>query len=230
VQRLESQPKSHIVVEEWVNRECEEPLVDELHKSYDELRKLLPGLPAYLRIYFDTRIFNEGVAVTGYAKSADSIGVCINPAFQDKEQQLKEIKPFVFHEGFHMADGFHYDAGKFSGVDAAIAEGKAVVFEMTRAGSDPYYANWQDEAEKVQSWYESLASISAEQYFEESGETWRKWAFFDSETGETSKVYKVGTWMIEQLVTAKAIDIEELCGTPSAVILEWFEEVKERSI
>ncbi|MCA9336133.1 hypothetical protein KC967_04520 [Candidatus Saccharibacteria bacterium] len=220
---IETPNANSVEIIEWKNREVEEQFVDAITSSFVSLREILPLLPEPIQIYFDERRFAKDVGATGYANTHDQMAVCINKDFTDRELQRREIKPLVFHEGYHMADKFTYADGKFSGIESAIAEGKAVVFEMRYADSTPHYANWQDEQEKIQGWYEALRNITADQYFEESGETWQKWAFWDDETQEASRVYKVGTWMIEQVLAARGLDIVELCGVPAQQILEWFE-------
>ena len=221
----ELQPEMSVTIERWLNRTKEEPFVHEIRDALRDLKSALPSLPSNISLYFDTREFSDGVGITGYARTATSIGVCVNPDFSDTAKQSREIKPFVFHEGYHIVDGFHYDAGKFSGIESAVAEGKAVVFEMQYADSRPGYANWQDEEEKLASWYEQLKRIDAEQYYEESGETWQKWAFWDKETGESWRVYKVGTWIIQKVTEARGMDVKELHGTAAAQIIKWFEEI-----
>lgn len=221
----ESYPTVSIQVEQWLNQECEEPLLGEIERSLVELRKILPDFPSQVSVLFDSRDFIDSVGVTGYAKSKDSIGVCVNPNSKDKNKLIAEIKPFIFHEGYHMLDGFHYNAGKFSGIDAAIAEGKAVVFETQYTTSTPSYANWQDEQDKLNGWYEQLKNISADEYFESSGETWRRWALWDDNTKEAWRVYKLGTWMIESLIAAEGKDVKDLCGVSAVDILQQFEEL-----
>lgn len=212
----------------WKNREVEELFVDAINNSLTSLRTILPSLPKIIKVRFDEGRFSEGVGVTGCANAHDEMTIRINKDFADRESQKLEIKPLVFHEGYHMADEFTYTDGKFSGIEATVAEGKAVAFEMKHAGSTPHYANWQDEQEKIQGWYEQLRDITADQYFEESGKTWQKWAFWDDETQESSRVYKVGTWMIEQVLVARNLNIVELCGLPAQRIVEWFEEMYDR--
>lgn len=210
----------------WKNREVEELFLDEINNSLKSLRTILPSFPKSIKVHFGEGTFSDGVGVTGCANTHDEMTVRINEDFADKASQKLEIKPLVFHEGYHMVDKFTYADGKFSGIEAAIAEGKAVVFEMRYANSTPHYANWQDEQEKIQGWYETLKNITADQYFEESGETWQKWAFWDDETHEASKVYKVGTWIIDQVLEARSLDIVELCGMPPQQILKWFKEIR----
>ncbi len=216
---------SDIEVLEWKNREIEEQFVDEINKSIVDLRKVLPSLPYPIKLRFDDRWPAMTVGATGHANTHEEMAVQINKDFADREMQKQKIKPLIFHEGYHMADKFTYADGKFSGIDSAIAEGKAVVFEMRYAESTPRYANWQDERDKVRGWYKALKTIAAEEYFEDTGQTWQRWAFWDEETQEEYRVYKVGTWIVEEVLEARQLDVTELCGLPAGQILEWFEEI-----
>jgi len=87
-----------IKVIHYQNELTEKPLEVTISESYNEVRKLLPKLPKKIQIYFsDYGIIPES-GIGGFAYSHDTITVSIDPNFQDKEKQLKEIRPTIFHE------------------------------------------------------------------------------------------------------------------------------------
>jgi uncharacterized protein YjaZ len=210
-----------ISVVKFEDESTEEAFLAEINKSYLELQKLLPTLPKTLNVIFGTNYDYGKDGVTGSAISADSIKVGINNRATDSTKQHAKIHSLIFHEGYHVAQGFHLGY-QFSALDSAIYEGCATLFERDYAGSNPKWADYSEEDEStLRRWFEEIQNISAEQYFEPSGKTWQKWAFYDSETGESWRIYKVGTWLVEKILKDNRLSILDLNSKTAEEILSY---------
>lgn len=211
---------SSIIVSEFSDESVEKDFLVDIDNSYNDLRKLLPNLHAHMKVYFGTSYEYGETGVTGSAIDGESMQIGIDPDDRvDRDAQHARIREVVFHEGYHVAQGFHRGT-IFSALDSAIYEGCATVFERDYAGSKPKWGNYQDEGEEVLGrWYEAIKMITAEQYFEPSGETWQKWAFYDNETQESWRIYKVGTWIIDDVMAKTDMSALELNGLTADQIL-----------
>lgn len=209
-----------IKVESFENELIETSFLNEIDTSYQELKTLLPSLPPTLRIAFGTNYDYGEDGVTGSSLAADKIHVGINPETEDRSNQLAKIRSLIFHEGYHVAHGFHLEAPHSSALESAIYEGCATIFERDYAGSSPKWGDYikEDEA-TLHRWYEEMKTITAEQYFEPTGETWRKWAFYDATTDESWRVYKVGTWLVDTILKSRDVSIIELNAKTAEEIL-----------
>ena len=213
-----------IIVNEFENEAIEKDFLGEINHSYAALKKILPTLPEKLQIYFGTNYDYGETGVTGSALDDDSIKIGINPKVEDRKKQHDEIRSLVFHEGYHVAQGFHL-GNQFSALESAVYEGCATAFERDYAESVPDWAHYQKEGEeKLRQWAESMKPITAEQYFEPSGETWKKWAFYDPETNESWRVYKVGTWIVDDVMRKNNLTAVDLNSMNASEILELWGE------
>lgn len=200
-----------VVVEGFENEPIETLFLAAIYSSYQELKSILPNLPKKLTITFGTNYDYGEDGVTGSAIASDTIKIGINPDVDDRSKQFAKIRSLVFHEGFHLAQGFYLEGRQFSAVESAIYEGCATIFERDYAGSAPAWGDYSKEDDRtLHRWYEEMKSVTAEQYFEPSGETWRKWAFYDAETNEGWRVYKVGTWLVDKVLKKGNISLVEL--------------------
>lgn len=191
-----------------------------IKKSYDELSALLPDLPEIMNIEFGTNYDYGEDGVTGSALSPNSMKIGIRIDQEDRTSQFDRIKPLIFHEGYHIGQGF-YNSSPCSAIDAAIYEGCATTFEREYADSSPEWGNYSEHTEETLStWLHEIKTITADQYFESSGDTWRKWAFYDPETGESWKIYKVGVWIIEKVMSKTKLNIIELNSMTAEEILK----------
>lgn len=221
---LEQLPKSSIEVIAFENEEVERLFLDQIEKAYDLFRTIISTAPDTLRVEFgDTgAVFGED-GVLGRAVSSDMIKIRIKPDVEDRTTQFARVRSAVLHEAYHMTQGLHNEAGTFSAVEVAIYEGCATVFERDYAGSEPKWGDYAKEGEeKLQKWYDAMKEITAEQYFEPSGETWLKWAFYDAETDESWRVYKVGTWLVDGVLKSKGLDIVTLNSKTAQDILDLY--------
>jgi uncharacterized protein YjaZ len=219
---IEKPPASpdSVVVAVFENASIEQDFLGEIAKSYDELRGFLPKLPKTMKLYFGTNYDYGESGVTGSAVGVDAIKIGIDPNVESREKQHNKIRSIVFHEGYHVSQGF-YLGREFSALESAVYEGCATVFERDYAGSTPKWGDYLKEGkEKLLEWYDSMKSITAEQYFEPSGETWNKWAFYDPETDESWRVYKVGTWIVDDVMKKTGLTVVELNDMTAEQILK----------
>lgn len=184
-----------------------EPLI---MSAYEEVRYLLPKLPQAINIEFGTNYPYGEDGVTGSALSPDSMKIGVRIDQVDRTSQYRKVKQVVMHEAYHIGQGF-YNSKPCSALEAAIYEGCASVFEKEYLSIAAKWTNYaQHTDEELFGWLEQIKNIDADQYFESSGETWRKWAFFDPDTGELWRIYKTGTWLIEKIIAKNDVNSLEL--------------------
>lgn len=181
-----------------------------IEESYNELRMLLPHLPETMNIEFGTNYDYGDDGVTGSALSANSMKIGIRIDQEDRASQFARIRSVVMHEGYHVGQGF-YNSTPCSALEAAVYEGCATVFERDYLESSPKWADYSmHDKDTLQSWLDEIKTITADQYFEPSGETWRKWAFYDPETDTSWRIYKTGTWLVEAVIRTTGLNAIEL--------------------
>ena len=181
-----------------------------IKESYDELRALLPHLPETMNIDFGTNYDYGEDGVTGSALSPNSMKIGIRIDQDDRTLQYARIRPVVMHEGYHIGQGF-YNSEPCSALEAAVYEGCATIFERDYVGFSPKWADYSMHDERtLRNWLNEIKTITADQYFEPSGETWRKWAFYDAETDASWRIYKTGTWLVEAVMRKTGLNALEL--------------------
>ncbi len=221
-----SKKRATLEIIHWAHEALERRWLPEIEQAYNDLRQLIDGLPENMQLYFDDGDIWEEFAVTGHAHASDIITIIFNPQEKSPEQTVRELRELIFHEGFHVRQGFTYEHGAFSGAESAVYEGCATVFEQKYAAATPGYGEYKDiPVQKLNEWYQALKAIPADTYFEASGETWRKWAFWDDETKEKWRTYKTGAWIVDTVLAARKADIRDLRNVPAKQILRWFEIV-----
>lgn len=192
------------------NEAIDSLFLPKIKEAYDELRVLLPHLPETMNVEFGTNYDYGEDGVTGSALSPNSMKIGIRIDQEDRTSQFARIGSVVKHEGYHIGQGF-YNSNPCSALEAAISEGCATIFERDYLGSDPKWADYSMHDEKtLQSWLDEIKTITAEQYFEPTGDTWRKWAFYDEETDTSWRIYKTGTWLVELVMSKTGLNVLEL--------------------
>ena len=210
-----------INVIEFENKAVDVLFVPEIGKSYDDLKLLLPNLPHRMSVVFGSNYDYGEDGVTWSALSSESMKIGIRADVDDRSRQFQSIQPLIFHEGYHIAQGF-YNENQFSALESAVYEGCATVFEREYAGSTPKWGDYSKESDTtLRRWRDEMKDISAEQYFEPSGETWKKWAFYDAETDESWCIYKVGTWLVDMALEQTDANIVEFNSKTAADILSY---------
>jgi hypothetical protein len=199
-----------IKVLSFENQAVNSLFLPKIQESYDELRVLLPHLPETMNIEFGTNYDYGEDGVTGSALSPNSMKIGIRIDQEDRTSQFARIGSVVKHEGYHIGQGA-YNSEPCSALEAAVYEGCATIFERDYLGSNPRWADYSMHDEKtLQSWLDEIRTITADQYFEPSGETWRKWAFYDAETDASWRIYKTGTWLVETVMRKTGLNAIEL--------------------
>ncbi len=198
------------------NEKTDKNFEKSIDESYREVCKLLPGLPKTINIYFsDFGIIPES-GIGGFAYSPDTITVSIDPKFKDKNKQIRDIKPTIFHEAFHVLQNFTGTTGPFSALDNVIYEGMATVFEREHCGVWQPYGDYRNVPEKnLELWFKKLEHISNKDFEEK----YRDWKFYHPKIKERWIVYKVGTWITDKVLDKHKLTILELSKKKSDEIL-----------
>lgn len=210
-----------IKVLSFENQAVNSLFLPKIKESYEDLRVLLPHLPETMNIEFGTNYDYGDDGVTGSALSSNSMKIGIRIDQGDRTPQFARIRPVVMHEGYHIGQGF-YNAEPCSALEAAVYEGCATIFERDFLGSNPSWADYSMHNQKtLQAWLDKIKTITADQYFEPSGETWRKWAFYDPETDASWRIYKTGTWVVENVMRKTGLSAIELNSLSADEIMNY---------
>lgn len=194
-----------------------------IRESYNELKALLPHLPETMNVEFGTNYDYGEDGVTGSALSSNSMKIGIRIDQEDRTPQFARIGAVVKHEGYHIGQGF-YNSQPCSALEAAVYEGCATTFERDYVGTNPKWADYSMHDEKtLQHWFDEIRTITAEQYFEPSGETWRRWAFYDAGTDASWRIYKTGTWIVESVMRKTGLNAIELNSLSADKIARYLE-------
>ncbi|MGH7237569.1 MAG: hypothetical protein ACREGF_03480 [Candidatus Saccharimonadales bacterium] len=156
---------------------------------YDEVRQLLPQLPAEMQFTLDNSRLINGYASGGGALSPREIAVAYDPFFAaSTDEKEAELRATVFHEAYHVAQNFTFEIPKPSPMENAIYEGAATVFEREMAASSP---RWGEYPADVSTWVEEVKALPPDY-------DWRKWKFYDPETDRSWILYRTGTFIVDR--------------------------------
>ena len=210
-----------IKVIHYQNKATEKPLEASISEYYDEVRGILSSLPKTVKIYFgDYGIIPES-GVGGYAYSDDIITISIDPDFQDKKKQLKDIRPTIFHEAFHIYQNYTGESGPFSAIENAIYEGMATVFEREYCGVWQPYGDYRETSEaSLKQWLQDLQQLSLEDF----QNAYSEWKFYHPKLKERWIVYKVGTWIIDHVLEKHNLKILGLSDKTATEVLKLYEQ------
>jgi uncharacterized protein YjaZ len=184
-----------------------------IEAAYIEVRKLLPELPKDLKIWLDNRHLIPETGCGGYAYASDIMNISFDLGFKDRKAQSEHVRATIFHEGFHLVQGLTEEHPKVTPrnlLDFAIYEGCATVFEREYANSHPLWGDYhQHTSDLLERWQRGLHEIKRGEY---RGD-WSihdKWAFYDEESGERWRLYKTGTWLVDEALKKSGLDIIDL--------------------
>lgn len=196
-----------IEVIHYENESAEKPFEQNISEGYDGVRKLLPELPETVKIYFgDSGIIPES-GLGGFAYSHDIITVSVDPHFPDKKKQSENVRPTIFHEAFHQYQNFTGENGPFSAIQNAIYEGMATVFEREYCDMWQPYGDYRESSEDdLRQWLKELQQLNPEDF----QNTYRDWKFYHPQLKERWIVYKVGTWVVDQVLKKHHLTILDL--------------------
>jgi uncharacterized protein YjaZ len=205
----------------YQNESTEKPLEAYIARYYDEVRKAVPGLPETIQIYFgDYGIIPES-GVGGFAYAPTIITISIDPDFKDKKKQRDEVRSTVFHESFHILQNYTGASGPFTAIDNAIYEGMATVFEREYCGVWQPYGDYREASEdRLKEWLHDLQQLSLEDF----QNTYSEWKFYHPKLKERWIVYKVGTWITDQVLEKHKLTILDLSTKTANDVLKLYEE------
>lgn len=211
-----------INVVEFSNEAYERQFISLIDESYVEMLGLLDRIPATLNIVF-AKGASDMTGVGGFAAADDQINLAVLGDFEDKALQRRNLRAVMMHETFHIQQGFTFDKSPFTGLEALIYEGCAVACEKTHGGGTASYAEYRKNTKaELYKWLDELKQIGTE-YFE-NREIWQKWAYYHPNYDERWIIYKVGSFIIDQLLKARQLDILDLKNESADEIVVMLEE------
>lgn len=182
------------------------PTIDD---AYKDIQELLDNVPKTLQVKFTDNGSSDITGVGGFAFSRSQINLAVLDNFSDRQVQKANLRSTVFHESFHIQQGFTYSDSPFTALDAAVYEGSAIAFEREYAKNDAAYGDYSTHTdEQLQSWLNEIKSVGT-RYFEDE-EAWLRWAFYHPEYDQKWIVYKVGSWLVDRILSTNNLDILDL--------------------
>lgn len=192
-------------------------LVDgDMTKWEEKLRKLLPTLPVVFDVTIEPEFLGEPVikqtddmwynAVGGSTPTQDTIKITIDDRIRlTDEELLVQLKETYFHEVYHLARGYSFESKNLTLLDVAVEEGLATKFEMETTGSDPWYAMHKDRKTMLKVLAEVLQADKLP-----GPKDWQKWKFYDKETDRYWILYRLGAFLIEDVIRSKNVNTVNL--------------------
>ena len=194
-----------------------------LEQAYAEVRKLLPELPENLDIWLINNNPIDTTGVSGFAYSPSIITIDYAPDFADKQLQQQALRATIFHESYHLAQGHTNEensASYQSALDAAVYEGAATIFERKYAEfAEPYGDYSTTDETLLAKWRDEMATFAHADFLANDGVIWQQWAFYDQTDGYGWKMYKTGTWIVDQYLAQTGKDTLDIVRTPAAELL-----------
>ena len=213
--------KQMIKVIHYENETAEKQLEAHIADYYQEVRELLPDLPETIQIYFGSWGIIPDTGVGGYAYAHDIITISVDPEFGDKEKQLVEIRPTVFHEAFHIYQKFTGESGPFSALENAAYEGMAMVFERENCGIWQSYGDYRNtQEERLDQWLQDIQQLSLKEF----QENYKQWKFYHPVLKEHWILYRVGTWMIDKILKEHNLSIFDLSTKTATEVLDLYSQ------
>lgn len=190
-----------------------------VENAHDDAAKLLHNLSSDLTIAFVDNGASDQTGVGGFAVSPHRLNIAVHKAFSDSVTQQRNLRAVVFHELFHINQGFTYEQSPFTALQAAVFEGCAVTFEREHGGGEATYADFNEHSdEELADWHEQLQQVGLK-YFEDT-DTWLRWAQYHPELEQKWIIYKVGTWLIKRILSGNNMGILDLQDKSPEEILQ----------
>lgn len=190
------------------------PLIED---AYSNASKLLDKLPESIDIKFTDNGGSDITGVGGFTFSKNQVNVAVLKNYNDRSKQKQNLYSAVLHEFFHVQQGFTYADSPFTALEAAIYEGCAVNFEREYAKNVAEYGDYSDIPEtKLKEWLDEIRDVGNE-YFENE-DVWHKWAFYHPEYDQKWIIYKVGTWLVDNILKENNLGILDLKDKSAAEI------------
>ena len=209
---------SEIIVQSNFEPSLQHQLRGDIATWDKELTSLLKTLPGERVIIFDNVNLSAGEVTCGEALNLHTIRLGYDPTFAATPEELKaKLQASYFHESYHLARGFSFETtpSDQSALTNAIEEGAATKFEIIRAGSNPGYAQYEDRPTMLK-WLKEVQSLP-----DGFDYNWKRWKFFDPETGRTWVTYKVGVFIVDEALKHNPeLSIEDFSILSTDKILE----------
>lgn len=208
-----------IKVINYSNKEYEQPFEKVISNSYEEVRVILPKLPERIQIYFkDSGIIKE-LGVGGFAYSDSIISIALDSHFKDKELQKSELRSMIFHESLHIYQHYTGTGVSYTPLEGAVYEGMATVFEKVYAGKLQPYGDYSGATiRELKNWTNLLGVMTTKDY--ENNKTYEKWKFYHPRLKQRWIAYKVGTWIVDEVLEKYKLEVIDLVGLTAKQILE----------
>ncbi len=180
-------------------------------RSVDEVRRLLPGLPATFSLFVDTgdRMIPE-TGETGSASIPSGVYWTVDPSHDGGVLAIvnRQLRATLFHELYHMVRESAVTSRSLR--DLAIDEGLATVFERDYgAGAAP----WGDYPPDVSQWATEFLALPQDA-------DRQQWMIAHAD-GRRWIGYKVGTYLVERAMRVSGRPVTALAMLPTAQIIEW---------
>lgn len=169
---------------------------------YIEAQALLPELPQNISFERSDNLIIPGHPTGGYTASLSLVKLGIDGACRDQTALTSSLRATIFHEAFHVVQGYNGEVAKkrpFNAIEAAVFEGCATVFARDYANKTPGWAEYEDE-QTMLAWCQEIEQVP-------SGQDYRNLRFFDPATGRKWVVYRTGVFIVDRALQATGLDI-----------------------
>jgi hypothetical protein len=191
-----------------ISPDLELELRAKINEWMPELAELLPEIPLDAEIIFNNKRLISYTGTGGFAKDFKLIELAFDSNFiGDKDEQMINFKGSLFHEFYHLVQGFVGNNESLHGISAletAIYEGSATKFEVLRAVTNPSWSQYPDD---IKNWIHEIVELGNEYDY-------KKWKFYDPETNRRWILYRSGCYIVDQAILKSGKRIEELAKTP----------------
>lgn len=195
-----------------------------LEQSYEQVRQLLPTLPADINIWLDNSVLIPETGEGGFAYSPSTITIAFDLDYADKTTQLQRLRATIFHESYHLVQGHTNEessATYTTALNSAIYEGMATIFEREFANSSPLWGNYSSiDKRTLSQWRDELLAIPIADYLNPDTGKWQQWASYDKADGTRWKLYKTGTWVVDEYLRDTGKGILEVARMHSSEIID----------
>lgn len=192
---------------EFLNNLPELDIRDALDEFETELESILPILPDSFEItisYINSdkpALVDDGDiwyhAIGGSAITNEHIDLTVDQRIDlTKTNLLKQIRETYFHERFHIARGYSFESKGLTLLDVAIEEGLAVKFETIHAEANPWYGEYGSR-KAMKTTLREVTEADNQQHTID----WDKWKFYDPETDRHWILYRLGTFIADEVLT-----------------------------
>lgn len=199
-----------------ISGELKERFNELLPAWHIEVQRMLPLLPDKFTVEFNDEWIIDTTETGGYATATDQIELSFNPNFEGNiDDQLHNLKGSYFHECYHAVQGFvgDVDTSALPAIDNAILEGAATRFESIRLNTTPGWGQYP-ERNIIEQWFRDVISLPL-------GYDQTKWQFYDNETGNRWILYRVGVFVIDEVLNNNPdLSIEDLVSKEPVEILK----------